>query len=125
MFKANTICIKTEEKLVFDVAIVDRGNHIVKGYVESKIRGSAPVRDDQKIQDVRNGCTTLVFNIYSFAVSQQLVMSPQLKNDSIYIYPLQALKGVLKLTFWHVLVAQLAFNKQRMMQEDVIVSVMK
>ena len=60
--------VKTEVKLVFDVAIVDRGNHIVKGYVESEIRGSAPVCDDQKIQDVRNGCTTLVFNIYSFNV---------------------------------------------------------
>ena len=79
------VSVKTEEKLVFDVAIVDRGNHIVKGYIESEIRGSAPVRDDQKIQDVRNGCTTLIFNIYSFAVSQQLVMSPWLKDDSIYI----------------------------------------
>ena len=88
MLKANTthaLSVKTEEKLIFDVAIVDRGNHIVKGSVESEIKGLAPIRDNQEIQDVINGCTTLIFNIYSFTVSQQLVISPRLINDSIYI----------------------------------------
>ena len=77
--------VKTEEKLVLYVATVDRGNHIVNSSIESEIRGTASVRDDQRIQDVRNGCTTLIFNIYSFEVSQQLVMSPRLEKNSIYI----------------------------------------
>ena len=77
--------IKTGQKLILHVAIADRGNHIVPGSIVNEIRGSASVRDDQKIQKVMNGCTTLVFNIlYSFEVSQQLVMSPQLKTDNIY-----------------------------------------
>jgi predicted outer membrane repeat protein len=79
------IDIKTGERLIIDVTVADRENHIVSSSVESEIRGSASVRDDQKIQDVRNGCTDLVFNIYSFEASQQLVMSPRLKNDSIHI----------------------------------------
>ena len=46
----------------------------------------AKIRDDQKIQDVQNGCTTIVFNIYSFeVVSQQSIISPKLKNESIYV----------------------------------------
>ena len=79
------INIKTGDKLILYVAIADRGNHIVSGSIKSEIRGSAPIREDQKIQDVINGCTALVFNIYSFEVSQQLIMSPKLNNDSIYI----------------------------------------
>ena len=58
---------------------------IVSGSVESEIRGSASVRDDQMIQDVRNGCTALVFNIYSFKASQQLVMLPRHNNDSMHV----------------------------------------
>ena len=57
------IDIKTGEKLIIDVAIVDRRNHLVSGSIESEIRGSASVRDDQKFQDVINGCTPLVFNV--------------------------------------------------------------
>ena len=79
------INIKTGEKLILDVAITDRGNHIVSGSIESEIRGSTTIRDDQKMQDVTNGCTASIFNIYSFEASQQLIMSPQLKSDSIYI----------------------------------------
>ena len=61
--------IKTGKKLTLDVAIADRGNHIVNGSIVSEIRnGLAKIRDDQKIQDVQNGCTTIVFNIYSFEV---------------------------------------------------------
>ena len=77
------INIKTGEKLILDVAIVDRGNHIVSGSIESEIRGSTTIRDDQKIQDVTNGCTASIFNIYSFEASQQLIMLPShLKHDS-------------------------------------------
>ena len=80
-----SIDIKIGESLIIEAAIADRGNHIVSGFIESEIRESASVRDDQMIQDVRNGCTDLLFYIYSFEVSQQLVMSPRLNNDSIHI----------------------------------------
>ena len=80
------IDIKTGEKLILDIAIADRGNHAVNGTVKSEIRGSISlIRDDQKIQDVINDCTPLIFNIYSFKASQQLIMSPQLEKDSMYI----------------------------------------
>ena len=67
-----------------DVAIADRGNYAVNGSIESEISGSVPIRVDEKIQDVINGCTPLVFSIIFFLeTSQQLILSPQLKNDSI------------------------------------------
>ena len=78
------IDIKTGEKLLIDVAIADRGNHWVNGSIVSAIRGHVLIRDDQKTQDVINGCTPLAFNVYSFEVSQQLIMIPLLKNDSSY-----------------------------------------
>ena len=56
------INIKTGEKLVLDVAIADRGNHIVNGSIVSEIRGSAQIRDDQKIKEVINGCTAFFFS---------------------------------------------------------------
>ena len=61
-----TIDIKTREKLILDIAIVDRGNHIVNGSIESEIRGSVLIREDQKIQDEINSCAALIFDIYSF-----------------------------------------------------------
>ena len=70
------IDFKTGEKLILDVAIADRGNHIVNGSIESEIRGSVLIRDDQKIQEVLLDCIALIFNIYSFEASQQLIMSP-------------------------------------------------
>ena len=79
------INIKTGERLIIEAAIADRGNHIVSGSIESEIRGSASVRDDQMTQDVRNGCTALFFNIYSFEASQRLVMLPRLNNDSMHV----------------------------------------
>ena len=86
------INIKTGEKLILDVAIADGRNHIISGSIKSEIRGSAPFRDDQKMQEALNGCTTLVFNIYSFEASQRLIMLPQLKGDSIYIYSERSIK---------------------------------
>ena len=38
----------------------------MNGSVVSEIRGSVLIHDDQKIQDVINGCTPLVFNIIFF-----------------------------------------------------------
>ena len=78
------IDIKPGKKIILDVAIVDRGNHATEGSIESQIRGSVLIRDDQKIQKVLNGCTHLIFNIYSYEVSLQLIMSPLLEKDSIY-----------------------------------------
>ena len=46
------INIKPGEKLIFNVAIADKGNHIVSGSIKSEIRGSVQIRDDQKIQMV-------------------------------------------------------------------------
>ena len=78
------IDIKTGEKLIIDAAIVDRGNHVVNVSIVSEMRGQVLIRDDQRIQNAINGCTPLVFNIYSFESSQQLIMLPQLKKDSMY-----------------------------------------
>ena len=75
------INIKPGEKLIIEVAIVDRRNHAVSGFIKSEISGSVQIRDDQKIQAVVYGCTSLSFNIiYSFEASQQLIMSPLIKN---------------------------------------------
>ena len=63
-----------------DVAIADRGNHAVNGSIVSEIKYSVLIRDDQKIQDVKYGCTPLIFNVYSLEASQQLVTSPQLEE---------------------------------------------
>ena len=79
------INVKTGERFIIEAAIADRGNRIVSSSIESGIRGSASVRKDQMTQDVRNGCTVFIFNIYSFEASQQLIMSPRLNSDSIHI----------------------------------------
>ena len=78
--------INTGEKITFKVAIINGGDHIVNGSVESEIKGRRNVitHDDQMIQDVINGCTPLSFNIYSFKPSQQLILSPYLKTGSLY-----------------------------------------
>ena len=108
------INIKTGEKLVLDVAIADRGNHIdnVYGSIVSEIRGSAQIRDDQKIQEVINGCTALVFNIYSFEASQQLVMSPRLKKSwRKYNTSTKHSEKVVKLNFLACVECSIGFKK--------------
>ena len=93
------IDIKTGEKLTLDVAIADRGNHPVNGSIVSVITGHVQIRDDQKMQNVKNACTSLIFNIiYSFEASQQIIMSPQLKNNSMYITK-ESSKRSIKLNF--------------------------
>ena len=77
------ITIKSGEKVIIDVALVDRRNHTISGSVENKMNSSEPVqiRGDQNIQYVINGCTPLTFTIlYSSKASQQLIMSTQTKN---------------------------------------------
>ena len=79
------IDIKPGEKIILDVTFVGKANHIVSGSIKSEIRGSVQIHDDQKIQDVINGCTALIFNIlYSSEASQQLIMSPQIESDNIH-----------------------------------------
>ena len=93
------IDIKTEQKVALEVAIVDRGNHIVSGSIESEIRGSVQIRDDQKIQKIINGCTQLILTIlYSLDTSQQLILSPQLDEGSTYITTVRSKRSI-KLNF--------------------------
>ena len=53
---------KTGGNLTLDVALVDRRNQTISGSVKSKINSSelVQIRDDQKIQDVINGCTPVL-----------------------------------------------------------------
>ena len=60
-----------------------------------------------KIQDVMNGCTPLVFSIYSFDMSQELIMLPQLKQDSIYA----TLKRSIKINFLACISCPIGFQK--------------
>ena len=61
-------------------------NYPANGSIMSEINGSVLIRDDQKFQDVMNGCTPLKFDIlYSFQYSQQLIMSPWFEEDSFYL----------------------------------------
>ena len=58
---------KTEEKVILDVAIVDVGNNLVTGSIQTEIRGTGlTIHDEQKII----GCTPLIFNMHSFEASQ-------------------------------------------------------
>ena len=60
----HSLTSKQEKKkqLIIEVAIVNRGNHMVNGFIVSEIRGHALIRDDQTIQAVTefNGCTPLI-----------------------------------------------------------------
>ena len=100
------IDIKTGEKLVLDIVIVDRGIHTVNGSIKSKIIGSVLSRDDQKIQDV-NGCTPLIFDIYSSKASLQLIMSPQLEMYTSTVSP----KRSVKLNFLACIDCPIGFQK--------------
>ena len=92
---------------------------MVNGSIVSEIRGHILICDNQKIQDAINGCTPLVFNIYSFEASQQLVMLPKLKKDSIYT----GSERSIKINFLECINCPIGFNKLKMMQKSAIVSV--
>jgi predicted outer membrane repeat protein len=79
------IDIKTGDKITLDVAIVDQGNNPIKGSIKSEIRGHVLIRDDQKFHSMINGCTPIIFDIYSFKYSQQLIISPWFEKGSLYI----------------------------------------
>ena len=107
--------IKTGETLIIDMAIVDRRNHTTNGFIKSEMRGSALIRNDQSTQEVLNGCTALIFNIYSFEASQQLFLTPKLKDDSTHIVT-AGFERSIELNFLAcIIIAQLVFNKLRTM----------
>ena len=102
--------IKTGENLILDVAIVDKGNNAVYGSIKSEIRGHVLIRDDQKLQEAINGCTALIFNIYSFEYSQQLIMSPLFEEDSFYIST-ESSKRSIQLNFPACIDCPIGFHK--------------
>ena len=57
------IDIKTGEKIMLDLAIVNIVKHPIDGSIKSEIRGHILIRDDQKFQNVINSCTPIVFDI--------------------------------------------------------------
>ena len=83
------IVVDSGRKFTIEVAIADRGNHVINGSIQNEIRGghgSVLIRDDQRIQKAADECTPLTFNIFSSQVSQQLIMLPvQLGEDREYI----------------------------------------
>ena len=87
------------------------GNHIVNDSIKSEIRGLAQIRDDQRIQNEIKGCTPLIFNIYSFKASQQLIISPQLKNDSIIHITTESSKKSIELNFLACIDCPIGFQK--------------
>ena len=95
------IDIKTGEKLILNVVIADRGNHIVNGSIKSEVRGHVLIRDDQKIQDVTNGCTP---------ASQQLIMSPQLEIDNVHMTTESSERSI-KLNFLSCIDCPIGFQK--------------
>ena len=76
------IDIKTGEKITLDVALVNIAKHPIDGSIKSEIRGHILINDDQKFQNVINGCTPIIFDVYSFKYSAQLIISPWFSKDS-------------------------------------------
>lgn len=71
------------KEFTVEVAIADRGNHIVNGSISTQIQGGL-IREDQRTQDVTGGCTLLKFNIFSTQGYQHLTMMPIVKSPYIY-----------------------------------------
>ena len=105
-----SIEIKTGEKITFDVAIVDKGNNVVNGSIRNEIRGQVMIHDDQKFQDVINGCTPLMFDIYSFKYSQQLIISPWFEENRFFIIT-EGSKKYIKLNFVACIECPIGFQK--------------
>ena len=79
------INVKTGDKITLDVAIVDQGNNPIDGSIKSEVTLHVLTRDDQKFHSVINGCTRIIFDIYSFIYSELLVISPRFEEGSSYI----------------------------------------
>jgi predicted outer membrane repeat protein len=106
------IDIKSRDKITLDVAIVDQGNNPVDGSIKSEIRGHVLIRDDQKFHSVINGCTPIIFDIYSFKYSQQLIISPWFEQyiNSLYIVTENS-KRTIKLNFLACIECPIGFQK--------------
>ena len=104
------IDIKTGDKIILNVAIVDQGNNSIDGSIKSEIRGHILFRDDQKFQTVINGCTPILFDIYSFKYSQLLVISPSFEQGSSYII-MASSKRTVKLNFLACIECPIGFEK--------------
>ena len=83
----------------------------MNGSIKSEIRGLAQIRDDQRIQNEIKGCTPLIFNIYSFKASQQLIISPQPKNDSMIHITTESSKKSIELNFLACIDCPIGFQK--------------
>ena len=89
----------------------------------SEINGHVQIRDDQRTQNVKYGCTPLIFSIiYSFDASQQMIMSPQLINNSRYI-TMGKSKRSIKLNFLACIECPIGFQQIMDTEKDVIVSI--
>ena len=104
------INIKTGYKITLNVAIVDQGNNPIDSLIKSDIRGHILIRDDQKFHSVINGCTPIIFDIYSFKYSQLLVISPWFEQDSPYITTENSNRTV-KLNFLACMECPIGFQK--------------
>ena len=86
----------------------------MNGSIENEIRGSVLIRDDEKIQNEINGCTPLIFNIFSFEVSQTLIVSPQFKKHSIILYAItENSKRSIKLNFLACIDCPIGFQQTK------------
>ena len=83
MYLTDYITVMNGKEFTIEVAIADRGNHVVNGSVNTQIQGGL-IQEDQRIQDVTGGCTLLKFNIFSTQGYQQLTMVPIVKYPYIY-----------------------------------------
>ena len=104
------IDIKTGDKITLDVVTVDQGYHPIDGSIKSDIRGPVLIRDDQKFQNVINGCTPITFDVYSFEYSQLLIISPWFEEDSVYIIT-QRSKRTIELNFLACIECPIGFQK--------------
>ena len=106
------IDIKTGEKIMLDLAIVNIPKHPIDGLIKSEIRGHILTRDDQKFHSVINGCTSIIFDIYSFKYSQKLIISPQFEEDSVYnIIITENSKRTIELYFLACIQCPIGFQK--------------
>ncbi|MCG8625627.1 MAG: hypothetical protein MJE68_26960, partial [Proteobacteria bacterium] len=104
------INIKTGESITLNLTIIDQGNHPIDGSINSDIRGHVLIRGDQKFQNVINGCTPIILDIYSFKYSQQLIMSPWFEEDSSYTFT-KSSKRTIELNFLACIECPIGFQK--------------
>ena len=103
------IAVKTGDKITLNVAIIDQVNHPIDGSIKSEIRGHVLIRDDQNVHTV-NGCTPIIFDIYSFKYSQLLIISPWFEQGSSYNIT-ESSKRIIKLKFLACIQCPIGFQE--------------